>query len=156
MCALPFAVLSGRGRMPDESFSKGFPISGRTTLEQRPSLVSTSFRCASSHADKLQDPEFELYRNIWRQNKLFPPFSSRVHGRNLRNWSYFLFVLALYEMIAIPLQLAVEEPKLPDGSLPAASAADVAVPDRFALHGGHCDPIPHHVHLQRRGGQRAQ
>ena len=95
---------------------------------KRPSIGSTSFFTRAAQARLLgerDDPEYELYQNIWKTARLLPPATSRVHGRNVRKWSYFLFLIASYEMIYIPLQFAFQEPRLADGSfcLPAGQLA---------------------------------
>ena len=51
------------------------------------------------------DPEKELFEILWRQRRLLPPYSNRVHGRRLRKWSYWLMLFVLYEAIWIPMQL---------------------------------------------------
>ena len=63
------------------------------------------------------DAETEMFLNVWRQQRLLPPYGSRVHGRRLRQWCWFLMVLALYEVVYIPLQLAFQEPRGLDGAL---------------------------------------
>ena len=64
------------------------------------------------------DAESEMFLNLWQQRRLLPPYDSRVHGRPLRRWCWFLMLLALYEVLYIPLQLAFEEPR---GAPPSSS-----------------------------------
>ena len=65
---------------------------------------------ANARHNPLEDPEKELYQNLWNHERLLPPYSSLVHGRPLRRWSRFVMALALYEAIYIPLQLFFREP----------------------------------------------
>mmetsp|Transcript_72110 Transcript_72110/g.143019 ORF Transcript_72110/g.143019 Transcript_72110/m.143019 type:complete len:843 (-) Transcript_72110:32-2560(-) len=58
------------------------------------------------------DPEHELFRNLWRQKRLLPPFANQVHSRRLRKYAYVLFMLTLYESIYMPLQLAFLYPRI--------------------------------------------
>ena len=55
-----------------------------------------------------------MFLNLWQQQRLLPPYDSRVHGLRLRRWSYVLMALAMYEVISIPLQLAFYD-SLPRG-----------------------------------------
>ena len=47
-------------------------------------------------ARKVADPGYELFKNLWRQERLLPPFDNQVHGSNVRLWSYCLMVLVVY------------------------------------------------------------
>lgn len=75
-------------------------------------------RCASSRrvahsslADmhNTEDPEAEIYKNLWKQRRLLPPAESRYSRR--RNWHYILLLFAAYEQLYIPLQLCFHIPR---------------------------------------------
>lgn len=69
------------------------------------------------------DPEHERYHNLWRQQRLIPPYHALIHGLPLRRWSHTLMLLATYELIYIPMQLAFQEPRhVHDAALPGAEA----------------------------------
>lgn len=63
----------------------------------------------------LEDPEYELFHNMWKKRRMLPPYDSLIYGYRLRNWSYFLLLCAIYEALWIPMQLAFQEPRGSDG-----------------------------------------
>lgn len=102
------ADLAGRG-----SSDLGNAVRGR-----RRSWIKSAPRAFTEE----DDPEHERYHNLWRQQYLIPPYHARVHGLPLRRWSHALMLLATYELVYIPMQLAFQEPRqLPDLVQPVAS-----------------------------------
>ena len=69
-----------------------------------PSRVGTSTGIVEE-----EDPDREIYRNLWQQRRLMPPKGSPYSKRH--HWRNFLLVLVAYEQMYIPLQLAFHLPR---------------------------------------------
>ena len=72
-----------------------------------------------------EDPEAEVFRNLWKQRRLLPPTDSPYSKR--RRWQYFLLFLVAYEQIYMPLQLAFQVPRPNYGSRYQLPAIQLAV-----------------------------
>ena len=83
-------------------------------------MLSTNRRGSLLSFKPEDDPDRELFANLWKQQRLWPPFSNQIHGRKLRRWSYFMLILVLYELIYIPMQIAFR--------VPVTSAGDFRTP----------------------------
>lgn len=83
-------------------------------------MLSTNRRGSLLSFKPEDDPDRELFANLWKQQRLWPPFSNQIHGRKLRRWSYFMLSLVLYELIYIPMQIAFR--------VPVTSAGDFRTP----------------------------
>lgn len=72
--------------------------------------ITTPSRVGSSTGlDEEEDPDREIYKNLWRRRRLLPPKGSQYSKRH--RWRTFLLVLVAYEQIYIPLQLAFQLPR---------------------------------------------
>ena len=65
-------------------------------------------RVASSRHDIEDDPEKDIFKNLWKQRMLLPPLNSPYSQR--RRWQHLLLIFVAYEQIVIPLQLSFQLP----------------------------------------------
>jgi hypothetical protein len=83
-----------------------------------PDRMITPRRVASHHtvdSTAEEDPEKEIFRNLWRRKRLLPPLAS-PHSRRSR-WQLVLLLFSAYEQLYIPMQLSFQLPRPASGGV---------------------------------------